>query len=214
VLFRSIAQYMSDILGPRFSNSPGYTKAALWAKEKLEELGIKAELDANGEVGPGWEVKYTSVQTHEPQYIPLIAYAKPYSRGMDGKITSRVLLVNTKENFTEQDHQRFKEELRGKIILTKPKRMLTLNSKPAAGRGHLLGKGQRGGSPDRATASGGALCHDPRTSQRSGYPDSPGLFSPGIRRCLPADPKAFSIKASRDPGNFVWCGRHRTDRVI
>jgi carboxypeptidase Q len=129
-----IAQYMSDILGPRFSNSPGYTKAALWAKEKFEEFGIKAELDAYGEVGPGWEVKYTSVHMHEPQYMPLIAYAKPYSRGTGGKITSRVLLVNTEEIFTEQDLQRFKGKLRGKIILTKPKRILALNFKPAAVR--------------------------------------------------------------------------------
>jgi len=31
-----IAGYMSDVLGPRFSNSAGYTAAAEWAKLKFE----------------------------------------------------------------------------------------------------------------------------------------------------------------------------------
>ena len=48
-----IAGFMTDVLGPRFSNSPGYTKAAEWAKKKFEEFGIEAVLDAYGEVGPG-----------------------------------------------------------------------------------------------------------------------------------------------------------------
>lgn len=129
-----MAWVMSDVLGPRFSNSPGYTKAAVWAKKKFEELGIEAELDAYGEVGPGWECRYTSVHMHKPQYMPLIAYAKPYGRGTEGKIISDVILVNTKEIFSRAELEKLKGNLKGKIVLTEPKRNLFLNFNPAAVR--------------------------------------------------------------------------------
>jgi len=129
-----IASYMTDVLGPRFSNSPGYTKAAEWAKKKFEEFGIKAELDAYGEIGPGWENRYTSVHMHKPQYMTLIAYPKPYSRGTGGKVISEVVFVNTKEIFSIAELEKYKGKLRGKIVFTKPKRKLTLNFNPAAVR--------------------------------------------------------------------------------
>ena len=129
-----IASYMTDVLGPRFSNSPGYTRAAKWAKKKFQEMGIKAELEAYEEVGPGWENRYTSVHMHKPQYMTLIAYPKPYSRGTEGKVVSNVVFVNIKEISSLADLDRYEGKLRGKIIFTKPKRKLTLNFEPAAVR--------------------------------------------------------------------------------
>ena len=129
-----IASYMTDVLGPRFSNSPGYTKAAEWAKNKFEEFGIKAELEDYGEIGPGWENRYTSVHMHKPQYMTLIAYPMPYSRGTEGKIIDNVVFVNTKNTFTVADLDKFKGKLRGKIVFTQPKRKLGLNFEPAAVR--------------------------------------------------------------------------------
>jgi hypothetical protein len=128
------ASYMTDVLGPRFSNSPGYTKAAEWAKKKFEEFGIKAEMDAYGEIGPGWENRYTSVHMHKPQYMTLIAYPKPYSRGTGGKVISDVVFVNTKEIFSMAELEKYKGKLQGKIVFTKPKRKLDLNFNPAAVR--------------------------------------------------------------------------------
>ena len=117
-----LASYMTDVLGPRFSNSPGYTKAAEWAKKKFEEFGIKAELEDYGEIGPGWENRYTSVHMHKPQYMTLIAYPMPYSRGTRGKVISDVVFVNTNKIFFISDLEKFKGKLRGKIVFTKPKR--------------------------------------------------------------------------------------------
>jgi carboxypeptidase Q len=129
-----IASYMTDVLGPRFSNSPGYTKAAEWAKNKFQEFGIRAELEDYGEIGPGWENRYTSVHMHKPQYMTLIAYPLPYSRGTEGKVVSNVVVVNTEEIFSMADLDEFKGKLRGKIVFTKPKRELGLNFNPAAVR--------------------------------------------------------------------------------
>jgi hypothetical protein len=129
-----IAWHMTDVLGPRFSNSPGYTQAARWAKQKFEEFGVRAELDAYGEVGPGWEVKYTSVHMHEPKYMPLIAYAKPYARGTGKKVVSKAFLISMDKIYTRDDLKLYKGKLKGKIVLTRPKRKLSLNFMPAAVR--------------------------------------------------------------------------------
>lgn len=129
-----IAGYMTDVLGPRFSNSPGYTKAAEWARDKFIEFGLDARLEAFGDIGPGWENKYTSVHMHRPKYMPLIAYPKPYSRGTDGKVISNVVYINTDEIFSMTDLKKYAGKLEGKIVFIKPKRKLTLNFQPDAVR--------------------------------------------------------------------------------
>ncbi len=59
------ASYMVDVFGPRLSNSPAYNRAAQWAKKRFEDYGISVEVQSFGEVGLGWENKYTSVPMHK-----------------------------------------------------------------------------------------------------------------------------------------------------
>jgi len=129
-----IAGDMCDVYGPRFSHSPAYKKAAQWARQKFEAFGLESRLEPYGEVGVGWECLYVSVHMHAPQYMPMIAYAKPYSRGTNGKIISDIVPIDTKKIFSEPDLERFKGKLRGKIIFVVPKRLLTLNFRPDAVR--------------------------------------------------------------------------------
>src|SRR5262245_56892192 len=51
-----IAMYLTDVSGPRLTASPGYMRAANWAKNKLTEWGLSnATLEPWGEFGKGWE---------------------------------------------------------------------------------------------------------------------------------------------------------------
>lgn len=129
-----LASFMADVYGPRFSNSPGYNKAAQWAVRKFKEFGIEAKLDSYGEVGIGWENKFTSVHMHEPQYMTLTAYPMPYSRGTNGKVISNVVHINSEEIYSEQDLEKYSREVNGKIVFIAPLRVLTLNFQPAAVR--------------------------------------------------------------------------------
>lgn len=129
-----LAGYMTDILGPRFSNSHGYTQAAKWAEQKFIEFGISATMQAYGEVGPGWENKYTSVHMHEPKYMPFIAYTKPYSMATSGQIVADVVPIDIEKISSLNDLRKYQGRLQGKIIFTKSKRQLYLNFKPAAVR--------------------------------------------------------------------------------
>src|ERR1700722_3822084 len=49
---------LTDANGPRLMQSPGYFKAANWAKNKLASWGLaNANLEAWGKWGKGWELE-------------------------------------------------------------------------------------------------------------------------------------------------------------
>jgi len=129
-----IAWSMTDLLGPRFSNSPGFAEAARWAVGKFAQYGIQAELQTYGNVGPVWENEYTSVHMHEPRYMPFIAYTKPYSRSTAGKVIGEAVFINTDELNEETDLLKYRGHLKGKVICIKPERRLSLNFQSPASR--------------------------------------------------------------------------------
>jgi carboxypeptidase Q len=51
-----IAHHLTDISGPRLTNSPGFMRAANWAKKELSGWGlVNTQLEPWGEFGKGWE---------------------------------------------------------------------------------------------------------------------------------------------------------------
>ena len=51
-------RYLTDVIGPRLTNSPNQRRANQWTKEQLEKWGLKnAMVDPWGEFGRGWEIK-------------------------------------------------------------------------------------------------------------------------------------------------------------
>ena len=114
--------HMTDIYGPRLANSPSYTEAAKWAKNKFEEFGAENVVlfPFPGSECMPWECTFSSVTLHAPQYMPLIAYVVPFTRGTNGMIRTQAVIVNTREIFSEADLHKYKGKLKGKIILTAP----------------------------------------------------------------------------------------------
>ena len=114
--------HLSDVYGPRLANSPSYNQAAQWAKKKFEEFGAEnvALSPFAGLGGMPWECTFSSVTMHTPQYMPLIAYAVPHTRGTNGAVRSNPVYVNTQEIFSEEDLEEYKGKLQGKIVLTAP----------------------------------------------------------------------------------------------
>src|SRR5258707_9641474 len=53
-----ILSYLSDVYGPRLTGSPGFKRAADWARMKLESWGLQnSHLEAWGPFGRGWSLK-------------------------------------------------------------------------------------------------------------------------------------------------------------
>jgi len=128
--------YLTDVYGPRLANSPSYNQAAQWAKKKFEEFGTENVMLSpfEGPSGMPWQCTFSSVSMHTPQYMPLIAYAVPYTRGTNGKVRSSCVYVNTREIFSEEDLEQYRGKLQGKIVLISPEAPIELDFGPRAKR--------------------------------------------------------------------------------
>ena len=107
--------YLSDVIGPRLTGSPNMKRANEWTRDQLTKWGLQnGHLESWGPFGRSWELKEFSAQVIAPQAIPLIAYPKAWSPGVNIP-NGEVVYVDAKD---ENDLQRFKGNLRGKIVLT------------------------------------------------------------------------------------------------
>jgi hypothetical protein len=124
--------YLSDVIGPRLTASPGMKRSNEWTRDQLTKWGLQnAHLEAWGPFGRGWSLKRFSAQVSEPLSIPLIAYPKAWSPGTTGPLTSEVVYVDAKD---EADLQRFKGKLKGAIILTGKMREVKAHFEPMGTR--------------------------------------------------------------------------------
>lgn len=108
--------YLSDVIGPRLTNSPGMKRANEWTRDQMTKWGLQnAHLEPWGPFGRGWTLKRFSAQVSDPVAFPLIAYPKAWSPGTNGPLTAEVVYVDAR---TEADLEKFKGKLNGKIVLT------------------------------------------------------------------------------------------------
>ncbi len=107
--------YLTDVIGPRLTNSPGMKRANEWTRDKLAEWGLQnAQLEAWGPFGRGWTLKSFSAQVTEPVAFQLIAYPKAWSPAIKGTLTADVVYVDAK---TEADLEKYRGKLKGAIVL-------------------------------------------------------------------------------------------------
>jgi hypothetical protein len=123
--------YLSDVIGPRLTGSPNMKRANEWTRDQLAKWGLQnAHLESWGPFGRGWVLKDFSAEVIAPQTIPLIAYPKAWSSGVN--ITNGDLVyVDAKD---ENELQRFKGTLRGKIVLTSSMRQVKAHFEALATR--------------------------------------------------------------------------------
>ena len=80
--------YMSDVIGPRLTASPGAKRANEWTRDTLAKWGLQnAHLESWGPFGRGWTLKRFTAMVDGPTAFPLIAYPKAWSPGTDKLIT-------------------------------------------------------------------------------------------------------------------------------
>lgn len=111
-----IIGYLTDVHGPRLTNSPGYKKAADYAKSKLESFGLSnVHFDTwDEDFGRGWFLKKFSLQNLDPVYFPVTAYPKAWSPGIKGAVKADAVFLDVKN---EADLAKYKGLLKGKIVL-------------------------------------------------------------------------------------------------
>jgi len=112
--------WLTDVHGPRLTNSPQYKRASEWAKGKMTEWGLQnASLEAWGPFGRGWSLEGFTANIVKPDFIPLIAYPKAWSPSTNGVVRGPVVYLDAK---TAEDLEKYKGKLKGAIVLISPPR--------------------------------------------------------------------------------------------
>ncbi len=129
-----IAFHLTDVSGPRLTVSPGYTRAANWAKDELTKMGlVNASLEAWGEFGKGWQQERCYVAMKAPYYQPMIAVPRAWTGSTPGKkiVSGEVVLVKAKDTI---ELQQYAGKLKGKIVMIWSAAQLKPSFEPDAGR--------------------------------------------------------------------------------
>jgi hypothetical protein len=143
--------YLSDVIGPRLTGSPQMKRANEWTRDQLASWGLQnAHVEPWGDFGRGWALKRFSAEVVEPQAFPLIAYPKAWSPGT-GPLTADVVYIDAK---TEADLEKYKGQLRGKIVLTGPMREVKAHFDPEGTRRDEKNLLALANAPDPATQTG------------------------------------------------------------
>jgi carboxypeptidase Q len=110
-----IAFQITDVAGPRLSNSPGLKRAQDWAVKQFTEWGLKnVHLESWGKFGKGWQIDKYYAATTLPYYHAIIASPKAWTPGTNGPIKSEVILIKAD---TITDLTKYKGKLAGKIVM-------------------------------------------------------------------------------------------------
>lgn len=113
----AIAHQITDVAGPRLTNSPGFHRAADWIVQTLSGWGLSgAKKEAWGEFGYGWSVDRAYSAMKAPYYKSLLAYPAPWSGNTNGPVTAQVLMLDKLDSATIATRG---SEFPGKILLVR-----------------------------------------------------------------------------------------------
>jgi len=124
--------YLTDVYGPRLTNSPGHREAAEWVMKRLREYGLQnVHEEPWGPFGQSWRLTYFSAHLLEPQYQPLIGFPLAWTPGTPGDIKAEpVMAVIT----SEADFDKYKGKLKDKVVLSMEPKVVAMSTEPLAHR--------------------------------------------------------------------------------
>jgi carboxypeptidase Q len=127
-----IAFHLTDASGPRLMNSPGFFRAANWAKSKLKDWGLEnSALEPWGTFGKGWELQKSYIAMVSPYYKPLIGMPKTWTSGTNGLQNAEIIILAAKDS---AELLTYAGKLKGKIIILPRTDTLIPSYKPDANR--------------------------------------------------------------------------------
>jgi carboxypeptidase Q len=110
-----IESWLTDVYGPRLTNSPNIREAADWAQRTMKEWGLANVHTEGWTFGRGWQNRRVVANAVTPRAYPLIAYPKPWTPGTTGLVTGDAVVAVISE---DKDFATFKGKLKGKFVLS------------------------------------------------------------------------------------------------
>src|SRR5580692_2199289 len=124
--------YLTDVYGPRLTNSPNIREAADYTVKTLTSWGLaNVHEETWGPFGRGWSNELFEANEIAPRHFPLIAYPKAWTPGTNGPITADAIYARIEK---EEDFSAYRGRLRGLFVLTAPMRAVEAQFTPPAHR--------------------------------------------------------------------------------
>ncbi|TVR13590.1 MAG: M20/M25/M40 family metallo-hydrolase [Balneolaceae bacterium] len=112
----NFASWLTDVYGPRLTNSPQMANALNYTKEQFEAMGLEnVHLHQWGPFGKGWELNRFAMHASTPySYFPITAYPKAWSSGHDGPVQGEVVFMHVE---SVEDLERYRGEISDKFVM-------------------------------------------------------------------------------------------------
>jgi len=160
-----MAGYMSDVLGARLTLSQDMKRAQIWAKDKMEEIGlVNTLIEPFMDYGVTWDNEYFSLHMMEPDYQPLVGFPLTHTPSTPGKMTCPVVISEIK---TKQDLDKYRGKLAGAVVLTTPSAEIDLEA---------LARATPRRTPEELKQMEENVIPKPRRRRRDDEPPNPDLL--------------------------------------
>ena len=127
-----LLSYLTDVYGPRLTNSPNLREAAAYAERTLTSWGLEnVHQEVWGPYGRGWSNELAEVHEIAPGHFPLIAYPKVWTPGTNGPITAEAVYAKIEK---DENFDAYRGKLVGKVVLTAPLRAVEAHFDPQGHR--------------------------------------------------------------------------------
>jgi hypothetical protein len=106
--------YMSEVYGPRVTNSRNHRAAAEWAMQQMKAWGLQNVHLERFPFGYGWQIKKFYAAMETPAYAALIGFPLAWTPGTNGPITAEPVWapIHSREDFAK-----YHGKLKGKVVL-------------------------------------------------------------------------------------------------
>lgn len=109
-----LAQQMTDVIGPRLTNSPAMRRAEDWAVSEFRDMGLTNVRKDGFDFGRGWSIERSSVRMVTPRPIQLTAIPIAWTQPTQGTLTAPIVVAP----MSKQAHfAAWRGKLAGKIVL-------------------------------------------------------------------------------------------------
>ena len=123
--------YLTDVIGPRVTGSPGLKKAEAYTLDLMRRWGLSNPHPEAWEFGRGWSLDGFAASMISPTFSLLIAYPKAWSPSTRGPVRGEVVLLDVR---TAADLEKYRGKLKGKIVLLTPVRPVPPEFTPQTSR--------------------------------------------------------------------------------
>ncbi|HEX2968744.1 MAG TPA: M20/M25/M40 family metallo-hydrolase [Bacteroidales bacterium] len=128
-----LAFWLTDFVGPRLTGSDGNARGNEWAKKRMEEMGLQnVRIEAARDFkNGGWDNLKAYTAMTAPYYCSFACNPVAWTGSTPGLVKTNVVLLNITK---EEELEKYKGTLKGKIVLLPSGTTYTASFEPLASR--------------------------------------------------------------------------------